>query len=684
MMWPEEEARERDHFASDYRARAALFVDEYFAADWRQRAVRCVRVILKEQLAIARASGEIVRLPELELLSARLEEAGLSALSKRLRSHDDEGVRHIAGALLADAAGTLFCSAPSVPRWQLAGAIIDDDLVAFTVMVRLVKRRLDESSALRNRIRSVARRIVEQAVANPAAQAHRNEGQMIAEMLRGWAQNPRLQEIWFGVRGVGYLLPFRSDWHIFDLLFETDVAFAAELIEEYRAPFQPKMILEFGYMRPGSHYEHWERLMQHALPAFQEDGTWNGNVLLPLLLYAAQDALRSAQYRLSDLDVVNAENDEQFAELTRMMGERLFQRSDGSAAALRWGAWLFRDTMARLDQERAAYPSDPKSRARSTWLMVEALFKDARSVSWLGLRPTDIPAEDELCLEAMRILAANEHDHPVPGREAIFGVLPSEPEQFLDGAHGRRMREMPSLFVVWGKRPDALGLRVLALALLDADVATTFSELWRQTLTLRELVEHGHAYRVEGEDYDDHTRRAGEIIRFVLSIGINLIDYVEHPSQELRISDRHATTLALMNMLHDAAREMLAIDPTGHSDMEAVHNHLCARRVLYEVTSPENGAVAALLRESDAPTLGAMLFNRCSVSRSFFECLQMLLANGTTRDRIARSLQVVRVDLQRLVAEVGRLNAIEHTRRIEIAGLESPMPENSGTIESKG
>ncbi|MGO4665492.1 hypothetical protein [Bosea sp. 2RAB26] len=668
MKWPEEEQREDDYPGQYWRA-AGLTIEHYQAASWRRTAIANARKLIESCLRAAKDTGQSPQPPDGEQLREWLDEHKLSNLADALQENDSHNGVSISNLLLVEAAGILFCNRPTILNWQMVGRLIGRDPAARRILVDLVERRMSERSGLREDIRKVARRIVERFKQAPSGHAHRSDGATVAEMQRRWKAKPDLHEIWFGLRPLGYIMPFRSDWHIFDLLFETDIGFAAEQIEAYGQPYQPALILQFGALDPNRRFADWLRLANCALPAFEVDGTWNGRVLLPLVLLAAQDALRGGQGYRSDDEHETERNDTRLSELAKATAEALWARSDGEAATLRWGSWLFRSTMSTLDAERLPFPHDLRSRARPIWLVIEALLHSPTSAAWVNLRPTDVAAEDELCLEAMRILAAREHGHRVPGRDLLFQMLPDEPEDFLEGEGGRRRRELPSLFVIWGNRADAIGARVIAAALFDGEVAATFAELWRRTLTLREIAEHGHAFRSDDHAFDDYARRASDTIRFVMALGISLIDYVLDERQPVTFDDRRATVLALFSTLHDATREMLAIDPIGRRTLVNVHDHLCVRRFVYEQVSVEGRGAGSPLTKTDQPTIGDLLYERCSVGRSFFESLQMLRANGAQVEHIESALESVGVRLDHLVAQAHRLNEIEHNRAIDLTGF---------------
>jgi len=668
MKWPEEERDEAD-YPGQYRRKADAFVTRYLAAPWRKAAVASVRKVIDRRLKEARDADAPSHLPKLETLQEALDADHLSKAADELLQDDGHNGVSLAGALLAEAAGGLFCNSPSVPRWQMVGQIIGNDPVAYRVLVDLVKHRLSKRPRLREDIRMVARKLVQQSVRNPCTSAYQGDQATLAEMHRRWKAKPDLHEIWFGHASGRHLMLRRSDWHLFDLLFDLDTAFAAELIEAYEAPYQPAMILQWGALNPSRRFADWARLMEAALPAFEADGTWNGRVLLPLLLCTAEDALRSGPgFRVEDQDTAQR-HDARLVELSKAIASAILERRDGEPASLRWGGWLVRRVMSSLDSERVPFPRAPDSHARPAWLATEALVEAPASIQWLNLRPSDVPAEDELCLEAVRSLAARHHDRTVPGRDLLFEMLPDEPEEFLEGETGRRMRELPSLFSIWGKRADAFGTRILAATLFGGDVAATFADLWRRTLVLREIAEHGHAFRSDEGGYDDRTARASQTIRFVIALGINLVDYVQDPRLTESLEDRRAVALALLATLHDATCEMLAIDPIGRRDLETIHNHLCVRRFLYEYEHVGEQLVAAPLTRTDRPTAGDLLVERCAVNRTFFETLQMLRINGVGRMQIADALADVHISMDGLVEQAKRLNAVEHARTIDLSGL---------------
>ena len=177
--------------------------------------------------------------------------------------------------------------------------------------------------------------------------------------------------------------------------------------------------------------------MAHARPAFADDGAWNGRILLPLLLHAAQDAMRDGGPRHDDTQEAAADQDRRQAALAKEVAAIVHARPDGAGASLRWGGWLFRSVMSRTKGEPSPFPNDARGRARSDWHLVEALQEDDRAERWSLVALGDLPAEDVMCVEAMRVLAAREHGLPVPGLDLLH-ALPARRAGSLSRRHRRR------------------------------------------------------------------------------------------------------------------------------------------------------------------------------------------------------------------------------------------------------
>ena len=207
------------------------------------------------------------------------------------------------------------------------------------------------------------------------------------------------------------------------------------------------------------------------------------------------------------------------------------------------------------------------------------------------------------------------------------------------------MRKLPALFTTFGDRPDAIGTRVMAMALAFGpdDPVAAFRDLWRRTIVLREIAGHGTPRTLEDVGDLGMSRRASETIRFVIALGINLLDILQDGRSGIVLADHRGAVLDLLGLLHDATREARAIGGLILPGKERVSDHLVVRRFLYEREHVRGAkavevTVKVPLDEADAPTAGDMLFDRVSISPAFFQTLSLLRANGVDWDRVMRAL----------------------------------------------
>ena len=656
-------------------------LEEIEPENWRSLAISALRKLVDAQLKKAQESKANLELPDDEQVRACLDQHQLSEVSELLLMDDKWRGISLTGTLLAEAAGAIFCNRPSLLRWQILGQLMEDDPIARRVIVDLVERRIEKRPALRDEIRNIAQNIVRNSTQSPTEFVNERDLSTFKNMLALWQTKPDLTEIWFGLRPLNYIMYSRDDLWIFDLLFKTDLPFAVELIEEYGDPFRPHAILEYSTRAPYRYFNVWKRLLEKALPAFETDGSWNGRVLEPLLLYIAQNTLKwSIQERRLDNEEQFKQRDVELSDLTKIIATSIWTRTDGAQVTLRWGGRLFRDVMSALHSERAAAPTDPQSGARLAWVIIESLFRSEKSTAWVNIFPPDVPPEEEPFLHALRIVGAEKHEFALPHRDFLLKMLPESHEEYIEGKQAKRLRELPDLFTVWNARPDVWGFRVLAQELIDKDVVARFEALWRRTLTLREMAEHDPSFQMGKREYEDYGRKASDAIYFILSIGINVIDHLQDTDRNIASLDRREATKNIFSIMYDATREMMAIGRLGRDKLENIHNHLCIRRAFYDESYPGDVSFKAPLENNDKPTLGDLLYERCEVGRQFFDCLQFLLSNHIPASQIESELNRVGLSLGELVAQAERLNAIEHKRKINLAGLDDHPTELKGQI----
>ena len=665
MMWPRERWSAR-HRHEDVRADVKEFATAYLVEPWRTKAVKVARLLVRDHAAAPRDEDSWPRAPSPEALAERLHEADLTEVAALVEASDRYGSSRHAGAILGEAAALHFCAAPSLTHWRLVASIFENDLFALEVVVRTFHAGIARTPSVGTKLRGIARRIVSRSVREPAGHLRAEEVDFLKRQQDKWHLVPSLRDIWFGLRAMDHVMAHRPDDFVFDLLFRIDTAFAAELIEEYGAPYLPSLVLRFSAFDPAERYEDWALLVKHAAPSFDEDGSWNSRVLLPMLLGMAHDALRGAGPHLDAPEEEVERYDAETKALVMAATGRVLERPDGAAASLHWAAWSYRSTLASLHDEGRAFPHEA-SRGRGTWMVCEALAEDGRSTTWLGMRPGAEAEDEPLTFEAVRILAAAEHGMEMPPSSALHSCLPDTPEQWLDGPSADRLRERTQPFTTWLHRPDALGVWTLARPLFGPHAVRELGALWRRTLPLRELMEHRRATD-DRRDGAQPAFDAASIIRLVASLGIALLDGVQDNRMNFG-SNRQRACHELFDLMYDITRELLALAGPYNRDETQLHDHLIVRRMVYDEAHPNNADLAAPLSDPTIAPVREMLSVRLEVSPSFFDCLGTLRRNGVALDRIEDALRKAGAEPEHLLTQAQRWNAIEAQRQIETAPL---------------
>jgi hypothetical protein len=205
----------------------------------------------------------------------------------------------------------------------------------------------------------------------------------------------------------------------------------------------------------------------------------------------------------------------------------------------------------------------------------------------------------------------------------------------------------------------------LSLLFVQGDPVSNFRNLWKRTLTLRELAEHWQAGE-PNEGRDD----AKQVLGMVLAIGLNCIDYyadarsADHPNPD-RNSEQFGQ---LFKLVYDGLRELQATEVFNQQFWSRLYTHLLIRRALYENATVREMVIAASLRRDMEPTLSTMLVNIAGVTPSFFEGLDNLLRNSVPIELITTALHHTGIDLDALVNAATRLNEIDERRPYKIEG----------------
>ena len=662
MKWPFEEQSE---YRKEYARFLNEFLESYFELTWRLQVVHGATVALKNHLinAYTALDLDLNKIRNIILNQLYSHDVSLDELNLKFNISKLENDSSCLPLLLAEVLAGTFATNTNEDLWNLISEVIDNNPPAFRVLVKTIKSCTEDSDVFLNDVKALATSFINTFSQAPSFMFPSRDKASFEELHRQWQKKPNLSEILSSLNKNQYFLPIKSDKYILDLIFEISPITACELMEEYKNPYQVEMILNEGFISPSHKYENWKILMQNALSAFEENGNWNGRILAPLLLSVAIDAVVSGN-NLTDRGEAN--NFANLSELVFSMSDVISVRGDYDAISFRWCGWLLRSIIIDgvVDIEKC------KPRHKISWLIVQYFVDNKPPVNWKELNPSDIKNEDILCFEAAKILAFEKLGLKYKIENLIFGILPNEPEEFLEGDKGKRMRSLVSLFTGWQKRPDALGVRIIASNLVSDDVVSLYEQLWRKTIILREMVEHNFSTKEKTHEIDV-ARDASAILRFINFIGINMLDTLYFNDTETNLNSCLETLQKLFELVNNSLHELMAIESIGMHEIEEISNHLCLRRIFFdsEFSTSRNNQVSIPLNV--APTLGDILFYRCRIDREFFACINLLIINGATESYIANSLASVGVNFNSMVKQAVELNKISKDRKIDLSFLQT-------------
>lgn len=196
-----------------------------------------------------------------------------------------------------------------------------------------------------------------------------------------WRANRSLEDIWWGLRGFDFM-NFEEEMRVFGVLSEFDSAKFQNLLGKSQDPLLvDAALLSAGVGAFTPRFAVWEACASAAPNAFAEDGSWNGSVLMPLLLLRARDELLEPGRQLPRIGA----SEEEVASITsevealvQAVVDVLARRADAPGVFARWSTWLMRQQLRQSIQE----PVDIRS---SDYVDKALVVRLGRAVVGLGL-----------------------------------------------------------------------------------------------------------------------------------------------------------------------------------------------------------------------------------------------------------------------------------------------------------
>ncbi|MBW7902524.1 MAG: hypothetical protein H3C26_13670 [Rhodocyclaceae bacterium] len=461
----------------------------------------------------------------------------------------------------------------------------------------------------------------------------------------------KLEEIWFGRCDVDFFEYEESP--LFRLLAALAPAEFIRIVSQSRNPHLVNSALVHG--EAWSTFSLWKEFARSAPTAFDADGTWNGSVMIPLLLVMARGELMQAtrispRFDASEIETENAR--QEIPKLSSAIVEILAKRLDALPLFARWSTWLMRQRL--LQCGTAANGMRTSSDVDDA--LIEAIGLALKGKALVPESPADAPTWEAWCYRA--VLASHAHSGfiAVPGCEGFLGEWAIGFDDWAD-ARGKRLRARADLITTLNKEipGDAAHALAYPIAMSESPV-NKWLALWDATLVLREVVEFGEEYQERGE--------AGRLLLLVFCMGLAILDQrvAQHPASD---SVQARDLARLHEALALAVREMREIDVSlNREQWRQANRHLAVRRLIWEEKASNAGAGPnfSVFLPTDKPTFDDYLIETQNDVMELVPLLQMARRNGAADKAVREKLVAASIDLSRIVATARRLNEISARR----------------------
>ena len=497
----------------------------------------------------------------------------------------------------------------------------------------------------------------------------RREKQQLIQLIANWKSEQSLSKLWWVERELGYLMPFADDCDLIEFVIALDTKFAIQLLESFENPYQPMAILTYQ-LHLATDFEAWAQLFEASTAAFDSKGQWKGNLTSILLYIFLEDAL--SQHYIHGIE--EGDDASTFAveieQLCEHISSLISRRLDAGYFSFFVASEVFRTTLATLERENRNFPTED-GRAWPLWKLIEGVSNTKPAEKWPGISALGSLRADKLCQLSVKIIAENNRDLPISGMQEILDLFPTKPENLLDRTDAESRSEI-SQFMVFSKRPDAFGFRIISMAFTDSSRAANYELLWDLSSTTRELIEFEKLSYSPKDDNHSATINAKDLLSLVIGIGVSLIENCLDHRIEFTIHNRHDEATKLFQVVFSSILEMTAIETRGSENYTSMLSYLLNQRALTWVEHPRNKEVAIQIQKSNQPSIQRMLSSRREVSNSFFQIVDSLMKNGLSYEQICKVCAdegMYKFDLEEFVKNAVKLNAVDANRKIDLSFL---------------
>lgn len=481
-----------------------------------------------------------------------------------------------------------------------------------------------------------------------------------------WGQcKGKLEEIWWNLRGWHGFMNYEAELPLFQVFYRLNPDEFISTISSSSNPYLVSALLFVGGIGAFiPRFSEWKRMVAAAPRAFEDDGKWNRSILMPLLLVEARNQLLLVRQNLQNPDPSPDELSAIKHEITstaELIVTVLAERHDAPAIFARWTPWLMRQVLGQTAKEIA----DAKSAAFADDALIEVIGRKLGDSSLPQTSPGDAPLWEAWCYRCALASFAHNGYIQVPDWASFGDEWSLSPEDWA-GTKGYLLREHASLIVTLNKEIPGVAANLLAYPVTQSCFpGETWIRIWKDAVTLREIVEFGDADAVNDE-YSSRSE-AGRLLLLLFRIGLAIFD-----QEAARSSDNNspeARSLAsLFNALNSATSEMREIDSTlGHDEWLSVVQHLAVRRMIWESPSVNENAAGnfQVFKANDTPTVPDILGDAKGNVIELVGLLQSLLLNCLDVSRLKANFNSASIDLSEIVQSIRALNQY-HPRKYPI------------------
>lgn len=645
--------------------------------DWpikrQSRQRRSIRVppelLFRDIDAAAIRHGEkLQNLVKAVIKACRLESDPKDTMSKLSLLLNSSGFMEKNGSCLSSSDLTLAIAFTKVLRtiptastwnylWSLAWQVSSLEYA----LLRVVTATGKEDQSFKSLFLEIASEVVKEAAAQPGRSLILSKREEYSQLREDWKQNPSLTKIWRGL-GEGDCLLFRDDYGVFGIAADLDLGAFMCLLSEFDNPYPILAALQAA--QAGWSYSRWQRLLQLAPAGFNDNGNWNGSLIVPLLLVIARDQVVQSQFGIgahsSDEAIKGATTEIEI--LAKEIAKTLAERPDAGPCAQRWATWLMRQTISALANDPLPYPADARSHGYVDTVLIDALGAELPSSAWNPSPGQDAETWEPWCYRCALVSIAANGAIAMPSATDFLKEWALSPEDW-PSTRGESLRERASLFETFGRHPDAYGTRLLAISLVDIhEPQRIWGNMWDTTQAIREVIEFGDPdaaqdtrFRIEME--------ASQLMELLFGLGLMMLECAVDPNCRLKC-DRQKMLEELLGLLFYAVQEMATIDISNRRYWSEALRHLAIRRAVWVGDAQP---FAAVFGEQSKPSLGDFLEELSVETEGLFALLEVALRNGVDRQTLQQTLIESGINLETQIAFADRLRDNDSKR----AGISS-------------